>query len=177
MFENNLINAADIQGFKALSSNMNADKKINPFVLEAQEFELRPFLGDALYNELIVQYKNGFTNPLYADLWNGGTYTSGTFQMQNPGLKVVLVYYADARIISKSNTNSTATGMVSKNNNDSSHISEKTVSRLVSDCLSGAKSYENRVRAYLECKASEYPLLVCTKVNKRTGGFRISSVG
>ncbi len=178
-FENNLITLADIQEYKPLSSNTNSDKKLKPFIQEAQEFELRPFMSDQFYKELLNQFQSSpqFPNSAYDDLFNGSTWTSGNQTYENPGIKAVLVYYAYARYLNKSNTNSTAFGMVAKNNPDSTPLTEKTLSRLVSEALSGAKAYENRVKYFLDCNSSDYPLYDCGKTNKKTGGLRISSAG
>ena len=178
-FENNLITLTDIQAFKPLSSNTNTDKKLNPFIQEAQEFELRPFMSDQFYAELIVQFLSSpqFPNSAYADLFNGSTWTNGSETYTNPGIKSMLVYYAYARYLNKSNTNSTAFGMVGKNNPDSTPLTEKTLSRLVGEALSGAKAYENRVKFFLDCNSTDYPLYKCVKTNKKTGALRISSAG
>ena len=56
MFDNNLITITDIQGYKPLSKNTDTDKKVNPFIQEAQEFELRPFMSDQFYSELVTQF-------------------------------------------------------------------------------------------------------------------------
>jgi len=178
-FENNLITITDIQEYKPISSNSNSSKKINPFIQEAQEFELRPFLSDQFYNELLTQFQSSpqFPNSAYDDLFNGSTWTSGNRTYTNPGLKVVLVYYAYARYLNKSNTNSTAFGMVGKSNPDSTPLTEKTLSRLVGEALSGAKAYENRVKFFLDCNSSDYPLYDCGEVNHKTGGLRLSAAG
>ena len=177
MFDNNLITITDIQGYKPLSKNTDTDKKVNPFIQEAQEFELRPFMSDQFYSELVTQFLAGPLTGVYADLFNGSTWTSGSQTYTNPGLKVVLVYYSYARYLNKSNTNSTAFGMVGKTNPDSQPLSERTLSRLVSEALSGAKAYENRVKHFLDCNSGDYPLYDCGTQNKKTGGLRISGAG
>lgn len=177
MFEDNIITLEDIQGYKPLSKNTDAGKKVDPFIQEAQEFELRPFMSDEFYAELVTQFKAGFPDSTYSDLFNGSTYTNGGKTYTNPGIKPMLVYYAYARYLKRSNTNSTAFGMVGKNNPDSTPLTEKTLSRLVDDSMSGAKAYENRVRMFLDCNSRDYPLYTCTVVNRKTGGLRISSAG
>ena len=177
MFDNNLITLEDMQGYKPLSKNTDNSKKLDPFVLEAQEFELRPFLSDEFYEELIVQFKASFPDTKYSDLFNGSKYIVGGKTYTNPGVKPMLVYYAYARYLKRSNTNSTAFGMVGKNNPDSTPLTEKTLSRMVDDSMSGAKAYENRVRHFLECNSIDYPLYTCATVNNKTGGLRVSPVG
>ena len=67
--------------------------------------------------------------------------------------------------------------MVAKNNPDSTPLTEKTLSRLVSEAMSGAKAYEVRVLEFLRYNSNDYPLFECSKTNKKTGGFRISAAG
>ena len=178
-FEDNLITITDIQEFKPISKNTDTDKKLNPFILEAQEFELRPFLSDQFYMELLNQFKASpqFPNSAYDDLFNGSTWTSGTQTYQNPGLKVVLVYYAYAKYLNRANTNSTAFGMVAKNNPDSTPLTDKRLANLVYQAESGAKAYENRVKFFLDCNSNDYPLYNCGTQNKKTGVIRISAAG
>ena len=177
MFEDNLITLEDIQNYKPLSSNTNADKKVNPFIQEAQEFELRPFMSDEFYAELVTQFKAGPLTGVYADLFNGSTWTNGGKTYTNPGIKPMLVYYAYSRYLNRSNTDSTAYGMVNKTNPDSTPLTDKRLASLVSQAESGAKAYENRVRMFLDCNSRDYPLYTCTVVNRKTGGLRISSAG
>ncbi len=179
MFEDNLITITDIQEFKPISKNTDTNKKVNPFILEAQEFNIRPFLSDEFYMELLNQFKSSpqFPDSKYDELFNGSTYTSGDTTYQDPGLKVVLVYYAYSRYLNRANTDSTAFGMVNKTNPDSTPLSEKRLSNLIFQAESGAKAYESRVKHFLDCNSSDYPLYKCGKTNKKTGSIRISAAG
>ena len=49
-----LITLADIQTLKPISANVNEVKQLNTYILEAQEFDLRPFLGDEFYLALVA---------------------------------------------------------------------------------------------------------------------------
>jgi len=48
-----LITLADIQTLKPISANVNEVKQLNTYILEAQEFDLRPFL-DVLSHFLYI---------------------------------------------------------------------------------------------------------------------------
>lgn len=174
--ETKLITILDIKDFKPLSGNTDTSKKVDPFILEAQEFELRPILGDEFYLDLLDDFNASPSLTKYNDLFNGSRYTCGTIQYENPGLKSVLVYYSYARYLNNSNTNSTPFGMVEKLNSDSKSLSEKALSRLVSQAVSGAKAYEFRVVDFLRRNSEDFPLYRCEKDNGKTGGLRISSV-
>lgn len=170
-----LITLADIRTFKAISSSLNS-LKFDSEVKEAQEFDLRPFLGDEFYLDLINDFAASPSLSTYSDLFNGCTYVYSGNTYQHDGIKAMLCYYAYSRYLNNSNTNATAFGTVMKLNDDSEPISEKTLSRLVGQSISGAKVFENRVRDYLTRKSSDYPLWKCSHDNKKTGGLRISAV-
>ena len=88
----------------------------------------------------------------------------------------MLCYYAFSRYLNNSNTNATAFGTVIKQNDDSEPVSEKTLSRLVGQAISGAKIFENRIYDYLVRNSNTYPLFKCSIDNKKTGGLRVSAV-
>jgi hypothetical protein len=171
------ITVSDIQELKPISSNVSELKALKPFILEAQEFELRPFLGEEFY----IAFKDDFdASPslsTYEDLFNGVTYTYSGKQYQHEGLKAMLIYYAYARYLSNSQSHSTAFGMVQKVNENSQPISEKTLTRLVSQAVAGAKVYEQRVKDYLIRNSATYTLYECVNKNYRSGGLRITSIG
>jgi hypothetical protein len=171
-----LISLTDIQEYKPISSNIDATKKLNPFIKEAQQFDLRPILGDEFYLDLVADIEASPSLTKYADLWNGNTFTVGSDTYENAGLKVVLVYYAYARYLNRANTNQTAFSVVQKNNPNSESISEAALARLVGQATSGAKDYEARIKFYLDNNASLYPLYTCQNDNRRTGGIRITAV-
>jgi len=124
-----LISLTDIQELKGISSNVNIVKQLNPFIIEAQEMELRPFLGDEFYLALLADAPT-FAN--YGDLFNGVDYTYNGHQYRNDGIKPMLIYYAYARYLNNAQSIITPNGIVSKENNNSTPVSEKTTARLVS---------------------------------------------
>lgn len=168
-----LITANDIAEVKSLSTNINELKKVNTQIIEAQEFDLRPFLGEEFYLAIEADAP-GFST--YGDLWNGVEYTCGNDKFRNPGLKIVLIYYAYARILKDSNIHSTAFGMVNKLNEDSQSIDNDSLQRIIGQAVSGAKSYEARVRDYLIRKSELYPKFECTTDNHKSGGIRVTPV-
>ena len=179
-FDNNLITITDIQDYKPLSKNTDTKKKLDPFIQEAQEFDLRPFMGDEFYLKLITEFQTlpvSFPDSNYSDLWNGSIWTKGGRTYENPGLKAVLVYYSYARYLNKANTNSTAFGMVGKENPDSTPITDRTIDRLVGQSMNGAKAYLNRVEHFINCNSALFPEYDCGVDLKISGAIRISAAG
>ncbi len=171
-----LITLADIQAYKPISANVNEVKQLNTYIQEAQEFDLRPFLGDEFYLALVADFEASPSLATYGDLFNGVDYVYNSDTYRNDGIKVMLVYYAYARYLNNAQNIITPNGIVSKQNNSSTPTSDKSVARLVNQAFSGGKIYENRVLDYLIRNNSDYPLYKCVKSTKRTGGLRISSV-
>jgi len=172
----NLITLSDIQAVKPISSNLNTLKKLNTFIEEAQDFDLRPMLGDEFYLAIAADVLTSPSLQTYADLWNGNTYTYGADTYKNYGLKIVLINYAYARYLRASQTNQTAFGAVQKVNPNSEPISEKQLTRLVGQAISSAKGYEETVHKYLNLNNADYPLYECFNDNGKRRSFRITGV-
>lgn len=148
-----LINDTDIRNVKPqLSVNIDFQKKIRPAILEAQEFDLRPFLGDEFY--IHIQENIGS----YTDLLEEKTYTHGSTVYVSPGLKNTLSLFAYARIKSDANVHDTAFGSMAKTNPYSQNVTEATISRQVREIKSEAMQYLNRLENYLNCEMENYPL-------------------
>lgn len=158
-----LINTSDIQAFEAMSSNIDFDKKLRPHVIDAQEFDVRPLLGEQLWIELISDVS------AFSDLWLPFEYSYKGKNYQHPGLKSVVVMFTVARYRGDANNHETAFGSVQKTNPFSEPISEKTIARRMASARSGAEVYWTRVRDYLNRHASDYPNWNCARKSRLTG--------
>ena len=179
-FGKNIITIVDIQKFKPLSKNTDTEKKVDPFIQEAQEFELIEFMGDPFYLELLDQFFTlpvPFPNVKYKELFEGSIWLKNGKRQKNPGIISMLSLYSYSRYLNRANTNSTAFGMVKKLDPNSEVITEKTLQRLVAQANSAAKAYENKVKYFLDCNSSDFPLYECSVNNKKTGSVRISGAG
>ncbi len=170
-----LISLSDFTPYKAISSNINATKKLEPYILEAQEFDLRPILGEELYNALVADFELSPPLQTYADLFNGCTWTIAGHTYKHDGLVPALCYFAYARYKLNSNTEDTAFGTVVKRNNESEPASEKQVNRQSDQARTGAMAYMNRVIKFLDDNSTDYPLWLnsCTK---KKGRGRITGI-
>lgn len=175
-----LIDINDILEYKPLSINTNEAKKISPFIQEAQEFDVSPFLGDAFYMAIEDDFNASPSLQDFYDLFNGSTYTYSGKEYRHKGLKAVLVYYAYARYVANAHTNQTAFGVVQKNSDHSTAVSEKTIERLVNQANAGAEKYKNDLILFLNRNHANYPLWETRDANENTtgsGSIRLSSVG
>jgi hypothetical protein len=169
-----LISISDFTPYKAISANLNVVKKLEPYILEAQEFDLRPLLGDELYNAVVEDFEASPSLQVYGDLFNGSDWTVGSHTYKHNGLIPVLCYFAYARYKTNSNVEDTAFGTVTKRNIESEPVSEKTIARQSDQARSGAMAYWYKVEKFLCDNSEDYDLWVngC-KPKKRT---RISDV-
>lgn len=172
----NLITISDFADYRAISTNVNDVKRLDPYIAEAQEFDLKALLGQYLYDDFV---KN-ITNTIYQSLLNGKEYTDTSgYNVIYKGIKPVLVYYAYSRFLANDNIKSTASGFVIKRQDEYSEpISEKTMSRLIQQAESSALSYFEGVKKFLNDNYSIYPLWKYCGINtNKRSGCNISSVG
>jgi hypothetical protein len=177
MITTKLITLANIQDVKSISLNVNETKQLSPYILEAQNFDLRELLGDAFYLDLIADFTALPSLDKYDLLFNGGQYTYQNEIYYLDGVKQYLVYSTYARYLANSNVISTATGLVHKTNQYSDKVEEKTIARLVSQARSGATFCEENIKKYLERNKASYPLFKCDKNANFTNGIKIRNIG
>lgn len=172
---NVLVDLSDFTSFRQLTSNIDMNK-LNPYIIEAQNFDLRPVLGEAFFYDIIV---NPTTIP-HNTLINGNDYqNSDDKTVHFEGLKAALCYFAYARYIESGGTHSTSYGLVSKTNDYSQPTPDKTIARMVTQARSSAKGYLDDVLKFLSLNADDYPLWKqgCGQsVMKATGGIKITAV-
>ena len=148
-----LISFADFEPFKAIAVSVNAREKVEPIILEAQQFDLRPKLGEALYYALLADYDATPQLAVYGDLYNGATYTDihgNTVKWE--GLKALLAYYTYARYVNTSHINATPFGIVQKAAEHTEQISDDARKQLYRQAIAGAESYAAQMFAFLERK-------------------------
>ena len=80
MQETILITKAEIQQYKQLSNSIN-QSKLEQIIKEAQFNDLRPLLGERLYNDVMTKVEASSTD--YDDLMNGSVYEFGGITYTN----------------------------------------------------------------------------------------------
>jgi len=107
-----LITRNDIARYRQISKISNNDK-LNELILDAQLLDLRPLLGEKLFNALL-------TSPLeHTELLDGCIYEHEGISYTNYGLKMVLSYFTYARYMMFSSVTDTSFSVVEKLNSDS----------------------------------------------------------
>lgn len=163
-----LITRADIARYKQISKTPN-DDKLNEQILDAQMLDIQPLLGENLYNRIMA-------TPLdYAELLDGGVYTSNDVSYTNYGLKMVLCYYAYARYIMFGSSIDTPFSVVEKLNDNSRPVessAKKTIYILNREAA--AQVWQN-VNNYL-IRTNNADFNHCHKP-ARTGGMKFTKIG
>jgi hypothetical protein len=156
-------------------------ERIDQYICEAQELDLRPVLNDALYYDFMLKY-NTVGDPMYTayqNLLNGTTWLTNGVTVQFCGVKPMLARYALARFIPMNGVNVTRYGNHRKLNDKSEAIEQTSITYVVNNMRSAAIAYQNQVTYYLQMNPSTYPLyarLPDKSVNK-TGMSFFSSRG
>jgi hypothetical protein len=155
-----LVTKADLDQYKYICDSVKNSTSWPQFISEAQLLDVKAWLTDALLNELIVQASTlpvSFSAANIA-LLNGGTYSylSKTYLFQ--GLKACILYYAFARFTNRTSFNYTAAGIVVKESDFSTPVSDKVVQRLETESRLTADALKCEVMTYLDRNQSLYPL-------------------
>lgn len=173
-----LITLNDIRSIKSISLNLNSDKELIPHILEAQNFDLRPMLGDTFFIDLESDILASPSLDKYENIWNAFTYDYAGEKFRHEGLKTALIYHTYARYLSGANIQTTATGIVQKLNQYSEKIDDRSIQRLIVQARSAATITEDRVKIYVNRFPSIYPLWKCgNSKNKFSSGLKIRSIG
>ena len=167
-----LITLADIQRLKPMSMNVNVVKELDPYILEAQEFDLKPILGTPFYLDIIAN----IADDDYLELLNGKEYEYKGKTYNHNGIRSCLVYFCYERFIGSDQEKQTASGLRVKLNEFSEPASEKSILRRMNQARSAASVYRDEFLLYLERFPDEFPLYERKCKSQRTGSIRISKV-
>jgi hypothetical protein len=167
-----LISKQDLVNDKLIPSTAD-EGRVDLSIRDAQEFDLRPVLGDALYYDLV---KNT-TSTNNQKLLLGEEYVNASGEtILFPGLKMAHKYYATARFIITHKRHVTSHGIVEKTTPYSINSGNKDISTDSDSKRSGAQAYWDDVVKYLNTKKANYPLWKCTNKPAR-GSIKIRAAG
>jgi hypothetical protein len=178
-----IINQTTFQNYEDISVNIKPER-LNVFIKKAQDLDLKPFLGHALYYDFIRNFNSNGTlqdtapQP-YKDLLNGSEYLDkyGHIVLYE-GLLPTLVYFTFARFIEADAVHYTATGPVIKHHDNGDPVAPKDIVKLVQQQRSVANAHANEVEKFLWDNKTDFPLWNYNGKNKssRQAGPRIRSV-
>ncbi|WP_129714670.1 DUF6712 family protein [Pedobacter sp. SYP-B3415] len=171
---NLLITTADIREIRPIAQAIDDINKVEPFIAEAQQVELKDLLGVEFFYAVLASPDS------YQTLLSGGTYnTSQGHAIAFNGLKTVLAYFSYARFLMNDNMKHTNAGFVNKVNQFSQPASQSQITAKYQDARSMAFSHWSDVILYLDTNRQQYPLWrsgCTTKTNNIRSTARISAV-
>lgn len=155
-----LVTKADLDNYKYVADSVKNSMSWPQFVSEAQEFDIMPLISDAFFKEIIDQ---AGTSPesisaLNQTLLNGGSYVYQTKTYLFQGLKAAIIYYAFARFTNRTPYNYTAAGIVQKDSDFSTPVSDKVVQRLETEARLMGDAIMEKTTQYLSRNYLNYPL-------------------
>ncbi|GAA3994643.1 hypothetical protein [Mucilaginibacter dorajii] len=178
-----LINQTTFQPFEDIAVNIKPER-LRVFIKKAQELDLKPFLGHALYYDLLSHFNEDGTlkedapQP-YKDLVNGTEYLDdyGHIVLYE-GIAPTMVYFTFARFIENDAVHYTATGPVIKRHDNGDALTSPEVVKLVQQQRSIANAYANDIEKFLWDNKADFPLWRYNAKNKssRQAGPRIRGV-
>jgi len=161
-----LITKADIAKLREIAPGVR-DDKINPFIEDAENSDLRSLLGERLF--VAVQ-----TTPTdHAELLEGGPYEFNGKNYHQPGLNKVLVLFAYAYYVLKGSATDTPWGFVEKTGQNSQAVSGSEKRHIYNEERELAGKYFAQVQDFMA--RTEYPLYNDSCQPARSG-FRISKI-
>ena len=153
-----LITQTDFTKYEDINVNINAVKKLDPYIYQAQFIDLKGILGEELYYDIIADAQASPAFAKYAALMNGSTYTKDNHSYTHEGLKPVICYFAHSRYILNKNDNDTAYGLTQKKTEFSEPSPEKALIRKADYSNSVANAYLVPVIKFLNDNTADYSL-------------------
>lgn len=128
-------------------------EKIEAYIRESENIDLKSNLGDALFLDVKEHPEN------YCELLNGGSYTiECEGERSFAGLKTTLAYYTYARMVKDGDGSVTRFGFANKDNEYSSRPDFKEKFMAYNDAFSVANRYMKECVRYLNDNKKDFPL-------------------
>jgi hypothetical protein len=153
-----LVTKPDLDIYKYIADSVKTSTSWPQFVSEAQLFDIKVWLTDALLNELENQTITPPYTPANQILMNGGVYVYSGKTYTFQGLKSCVIYYAFARFTNRTSFNYTAAGIVLKDSDLSTPITDKQMQRLETESRLMADAIKCEIITYLNRNYTLYPL-------------------
>jgi hypothetical protein len=171
-----LVIKPDLDQYKYVADSVKNSAVWPQFVSDAQLFDIKSWLGDGLFNEIITE-SSVVGETLSAEnkiLLDGGTYLYQDKTYIFQGLKACIIYYAFARFVNENSVNFTAFGIVVKDSDLSTPASDKRIQRLETENRLKGDAIRDETILYLNRNHTLYPLWTsaCTR-NYRRPTFQV----
>jgi hypothetical protein len=152
------VTKADLDKYKYIADSVKNSVSWPQFVSEAQLLDIKNWITDAL----LIELENETLVPPYSlanqILMDGGTYVYQSKAYLFQGLKACIIYYAFARFTNRTAFNYTAAGIVIKDSDLSTPITDKQMQRLETEARLTADAIKCEIITYLNRNYTLYPL-------------------
>ena len=152
-----LITLDDIKAVRQIASNIDDVASIDPYIIEAQLFDLRRLLGIKFFNILTKELALDPTPVRASNILTGCTYEVDEVEISFAGIKPLIAYYAYARAVPNLGKRIARFGAVKKVTNFSEHLEPAELSAMVIEAKSNAKVYEEDLLYFLDNNKETYP--------------------
>ena len=150
---------------RKMSVHIEKDK-IDSFIREAENMDLKPVMGDALLHAVKADSRT------FGALLNGGVYESPNGEKRTfEGLKSALAYFTFARFVRNGDGNVTRSGFMVKDNEHSTRASESEKERTYNDVRSIGERYLKECMEFV--KVDELCKACCRERKPKEGRYRV----
>lgn len=154
-----IITVQDIGLYRPLAKEIPQDR-ILPYIIEAQQFDLKKLLGDALFLDFMLKFDQSgdpkYT--VYQELLNGKVYSYGGIDIEHPGLIGYISYCTLVRFFNNNQINATKYGLVRKNVDQSTPLDPKEIAVAVAELRSNSLAFQTDILKFLTTNGTSYPL-------------------
>lgn len=155
MINNHLINAQDVIALARNSSASLDPKDVEVYIDEAEQLNVKPAIGTALFIRLLNGTGDATAN---RELLYGGQYVNKCGELaMHAGLRKALAYYAYGRMVKNGGRSVTRFGFVEKQGDYSNHIDYRERYASANDASLVADSYMKEVLNYISAQVELYP--------------------
>ncbi len=148
MINKHLITPDDVFSLARNSSKAIDKREVEVYIDEAEQLNLKPNIGTALFIRLLGDSVNTSANK---ELLYGGTYESCNGIASFAGIRKALAYYAYGRMLKNGGQTATRFGFVEKNSEFSEQVDYKARLAAANDATLVADSYLKECLNYLQC--------------------------
>jgi hypothetical protein len=166
-----LITKDELEKYHSISRNLN-QTRIEMEIRSAQQSDVKLFLGDALYFDMVENYDS----VKYQTLLNGGTYTYQTYSIYFSGVKQLIAAYAYGRLVANNTMRVTNKGNKNKLDVNSTEVSNSYRNVKATEGTSEALRIQRELWQFLDDDPTTYPLFNVTRRKQRTSGFNFSRI-
>lgn len=184
MAQTHIITVEQLRKLGRPIGKMVSEDKLLAFITESEQLQVKPIIGDTLFMRIMNELsKDSVEDEKINLLLDGGTYRC-TYYGKNAGadndvrcfmgLRLALSYFVYAQYVMSGDVESTRYGLNIKNDEYSSHVSDKSRSNLYNNANEIGKGYMQECVAF--CKISGL-MVEQGKSKINMGGCTIKKIG